>query len=75
MLSSNKSEFTGLAELEYSDGEFFISKPGAYVLCAETGKQIPLQTLAYWSVELQEAYVDADAALVRWKSLKKQELE
>lgn len=75
MLSSGNPDFTGLAEVEYGDGDFFITKPGAYVLCAETGKQIPLNNLVYWSAELQEAYADADTALIRWKSLQKQENE
>ncbi|PHR57356.1 MAG: hypothetical protein COA47_11755 [Robiginitomaculum sp.] len=61
--------FSGLAELEYGDGEFMVIRPGAHVLCAETGRQIPLHNLTYWSVELQEAYIDADAATTRWKSL------
>ena len=29
---------------------------GDYVLCAVSGKKIPLQKLNYWNVELQEAY-------------------
>lgn len=53
------------AELEYLDGEFRVVKPGAFVLCAVTGKQIPLDALRYWSVDLQEAYITADAALRR----------
>ncbi len=62
--------FSGLAKLDYGDGEFMVIRPGAYVLCAETGKQIQLHNLNYWSVELQEAYIDADAALTRWKTLR-----
>ncbi len=61
--------FSGLAELEYGDGDFTIIRPGAHVLCAETGQQISLHNLSYWSVELQEAYIDADAATTRWKTL------
>lgn len=60
--------FSGLAKVEYGDGEFTLIQPGAHVLCAETGKQIPLHALTYWSAELQEAYIDADAALTRWKT-------
>jgi hypothetical protein len=40
--------------------------PGAFVRCAVTGRAIPLDELRYWSVELQEAYVDADASLKRY---------
>lgn len=64
-----ESGFTGLAELEYGDGDFIIIRPGAHVLCAETGKQILIHDLSYWSPELQEAYIDADAALTRWKTM------
>ncbi len=61
--------FTGVAELSYGDGEFLIMKPGSYVVCAETGKQIPLDELRYWSAELQEAYVDCEAAVTRWRTV------
>ena len=39
--------------------------PGDYVTCAVTSRKIPLQGLRYWSVDLQEAYWDADAASQR----------
>lgn len=45
------------ATLHYGDGEFAVLKPGPFVLCAVTGRGIPLETLRYWSVEHQEAYV------------------
>ncbi len=61
--------FTGEADLSYGDGEFLIMKAGAYVICAETGKQIPLDELRYWSAELQEAYVDSVAAMTRWRTV------
>ncbi len=61
--------FSGEANLTYGDGEFLIMKPGAYVLCAETGKEIPLDELRYWSAELQEAYVDCEAAVTRWRTV------
>jgi hypothetical protein len=35
------------------------------VVCAVTGLQIPVDELRYWSVERQEAYIDAAAALKR----------
>ena len=35
--------------------------------CAVTGDAIPLDDLRYWSVELQEAYVDAAASLKRYR--------
>ena len=44
---------------------------GDYVLCAISGKEIPLQNLNYWNVELQEAYFSSQEANVRFKSQKK----
>ncbi|MGA7674665.1 MAG: DUF2093 domain-containing protein [Rhizomicrobium sp.] len=57
----------GLAELEYLDGEYRVVKAGSFVTCAVTGVQIPLDALRYWSVELQEAYATAAAALKRFQ--------
>jgi hypothetical protein len=56
----------GLAELEFLDGEYRVVKPGSYVVCAVTGVHIPLEALRYWSVDLQEAYATAAAALHRF---------
>lgn len=53
------------ARLRYRDGAFDIVFPGSYVTCAVTGQRIPLERLRYWSVERQEAYVDAGIALRR----------
>ena len=60
-------EPSGEAEIEYLDGEYRIVRPGAYVLCAVTGAKIPIETLRYWSVDLQEAYVSPAASLKRMK--------
>ena len=51
------------AVVEYGDAEFHIVKPGAFVKCAVTGARIPLEDLKYWSVDKQEAYADAAAAV------------
>jgi hypothetical protein len=61
----------GLAVLRYLDGEYQIVTQGAFVLCAVTGKRIPLDELRYWNVDLQEAYVDATAANQRFAELRK----
>lgn len=53
------------ARLHYRDGTFDIVRPGTYVICAVTGQRIPLERLRYWSVDRQEAYIDAAAALKR----------
>lgn len=57
----------GQAELEYLDGEYRVIKPGSYVVCAVTGMHIPVESLRYWSVELQEAYATAAIALQRFQ--------
>ena len=44
-------------------GTFRLLSDGDHVVCAVTGAQIPLHELKYWSVERQEAYVDAEARL------------
>ena len=50
------------AVIKYGTPEFEVISPGAYVTCAVTGKVILIEHLKYWSVEFQEAYVDAAAA-------------
>ena len=55
----------GQAKLRYLDGEYEILVPGGHVVCAVTGIQIPLDALRYWSVDLQEAYANPDAATKR----------
>ena len=47
------------ARLHYMAGTFRMLSDGDHVPCAETGVRIPLEELRYWSVERQEAYVDA----------------
>lgn len=57
----------GPAVIKYLDGDYKIVTPGAFVVCAVTGAQIPLEDLRYWNVDLQEAYVDAKAAFKRFQ--------
>ena len=51
------------ARVRYLPGTFRVLSNGDHVVCAVTGAQIPLHELKYWSVERQEAYVDADSSL------------
>lgn len=51
------------AKLHFRAGSFAVIVPGSYVTCAVTGKRILLDDLRYWSVERQEPYADAAAAL------------
>jgi hypothetical protein len=53
------------ARVEYLDGDFRVTRPGAYVRCAVTGAVIPLDELRYWSVDRQEAYANPEAVLQR----------
>lgn len=68
-MNAHDRDLTGqdLAKLHYGDGDFAVLKPGRYVLCAVTGKRVPLEQLRYWSVALQEAYASPAEALQRWK--------
>jgi hypothetical protein len=59
MLMSNRG---GPARLHYMDGTFRVLAPGDHVVCAVTGRAIPLDQLRYWSVARQEAYADAEAS-------------
>jgi hypothetical protein len=55
----------GEAKLRYLDGDYDVLEPGAYVVCAVTGTQIPIDALRYWSVDLQEAYATPAIATAR----------
>lgn len=57
------------AVLHYGDGEFVVLRPGRYVLCAVSGKPVPLDLLRYWNPERQEAYAGPAEALQRWREL------
>ncbi len=45
-----------LAKLKYLPNNFEILENGDHVICAISGKKIPLEQLNYWNVDLQEAY-------------------
>ena len=45
-----------LAKLKYMPNNFEIIENGDHVICAVSGKEIKLDKLSYWNVELQEAY-------------------
>jgi len=51
------------ARVNFLPGTFRLLSDGDHVVCAVTGERIPLHELRYWSVERQEAYVDAEASL------------
>ena len=45
-----------LAKLKYLPNNFEVIQSGDYVICAISGKKIPIEKLNYWNVELQEPY-------------------
>ena len=45
-----------IARLKYLNNSFEIIENGTYVICAVSGKKIPLENLNYWNVDEQEAY-------------------
>jgi hypothetical protein len=67
-MNAHDRDIDGPARLHYGDGEFVVMKPGRYVLCAVSGKRIPLEALRYWSPVHQEAYAGSAEALSRWQA-------
>jgi hypothetical protein len=57
------------AVLRYGDGEFAVVRPGKFVICAVSGRRIPLEALRYWNPITQEAFAGPAEALARWKEL------
>jgi hypothetical protein len=72
-MNAHDRDLTGkandIATVHYGDGEIAILRPGRFVLCAVTGKRIPLEALRYWNPTLQEAYAGPAEALERWQAL------
>ena len=57
------------AKLKFKPNNFEIIEEGDYVVCAVSGKNIPLDKLIYWNVELQEAYFSSKEAQQRYEEL------
>ena len=60
-----------LAKLKYLPNNFDIIEEGDYVICAISGKKIPLGDLNYWNVEEQEAYFSYIEASMKKNKLSK----
>ena len=60
-----------LAKIKYLPNNFQIIEKGDYVVCAVSGKNIPINQLTYWNVELQEAYFSPNEAQKRYEELNK----
>ena len=59
------------AKLKFHPNNFEIVEKGDYVICAISGKKIPLKELTYWNVELQEAYYSYKEASKKRENLNK----
>ena len=59
------------AKLVFKHNYFEIIEKGDHVLCAISGKEIKLEDLHYWNVDLQEAYFSPIEVNERVKSIKK----
>ena len=59
------------AKLIFKHNSFEIVEEGDHILCAISGKKIPLKDLNYWNVDLQEAYFSPKEVNNRYKVLKK----
>ena len=58
------------AKLKFGPNAFEVLENGDYVECAVSGKNIPLNKLNYWNVELQEAYYSSVEAKIRYEQIK-----
>tara|TARA_B100000965_G_C19414055_1_gene679071 strand:+ start:227 stop:421 length:195 start_codon:yes stop_codon:yes gene_type:complete len=59
------------AKLLYKNNSFDVIEEGNFVVCAISGKEIPIDQLNYWNVDLQEAYFSPKEANERFKNPKK----
>ena len=59
------------AKLKFNPNNFEILESRDYVVCAVSGKNIPIDQLTYWNVELQEAYFSPKEAQQRYEELNK----
>ena len=59
------------AMVKYKPNSFDILEEGDYVMCAISKKQIPLEDLNYWNVDLQEAYFSPIEARLKYEELRR----
>ena len=60
-----------LAKIKYLPNNFQVIESGDYVICAVSGKEIKLENLNYWNVDLQEAYYSYIEAFKKKEELNK----
>ena len=63
--------FKKLAKIKYFPNNYQILEDGDYVVCAVSGKEISLDKLSYWNVELQEPYYSYREAFERREKIVK----
>ena len=59
------------AKIKFNPNNFEIIEEGDYVVCSVSGKNIPLNQLTFWDVELREAYFSRKEAQQRYEELRK----
>ena len=59
------------AKLKFNPTNFEVIEAGDHVVCSVSGKNIPLDRLTYWNVELQEAYYSPKEAQLRYEEINK----
>tara|TARA_Y100000590_G_scaffold398477_1_gene480911 strand:- start:5734 stop:5934 length:201 start_codon:yes stop_codon:yes gene_type:complete len=59
------------AKLKFYQNNFEVIKEGDYVVCAVSGKNIPINELTYWNVDLQEAYYSPREVKIRFNQINK----
>ena len=57
-----------LAKIKYLPNNFQVIEDGDYVICAVSGKNINLEELTYWNVDLQEAYYSYEESAIKRES-------
>ena len=62
---------TNKAKLKFYPNRFEVVEEGDHVVCAVSGKNIPINKLSYWNVELQEPYYSPKEVKTRFEQLKK----
>ena len=60
-----------LAKIKYLPNNYQILEEGDHVICAISGKQISIENLNYWNVELQEPYFSYKEAFQKKEQLDK----
>ena len=58
------------AVLKYLPNNFEVIEDGDHVICSVSKKEILLEKLNYWNVDLQEAYFSPVEAKIRYEQIK-----